>query len=61
MDDKIGKKLDDIHEDVKDIKGEFKTVHHRMDREASERHWTIVGILQSIKELEQRIIEWFRK
>jgi hypothetical protein len=55
------KKLDEIHQDVKDIKEEFKTVHHRMDREGQERHWTLIGILQAVKDLEQRVVAWFRR
>jgi hypothetical protein len=57
----VRKKLEEIHEDVKDIKDEFKTVHDRMDREVTERHWSLIGILQAIKEVEQRVVAWFRR
>jgi hypothetical protein len=57
----VHKKLEEIHEDVKDIKDEFKTVHDRMDREVQERQWSMVGILQAVKELEQRVVNWFKR
>ena len=53
----VKQKLDEIHDDVK---GGFKTVHDRMDREVNERAWSLVGIRQAIYDLEQRIINWFR-
>ena len=66
-DPEVHKKLDTlldrqkvIHEDVKDVKGEFKTLHDRADREGQERNWSLVGIRQAIHDLEQRLISWWR-
>lgn len=59
--EKVTKKLDEVHEDVKDIKGEFKALHTRMDRETRERGWSLVGLGQAIRNLEERIVALFRK
>jgi len=58
LDEKVDKKLEEIHEDVK---GGFQAVHTRMDREIQERQWSLVGILQAVRELEERVVGWFRK
>lgn len=60
MSEEINKKLDDIHSDVKDIKGEFHTMHDRMDREVTERSSMMQRIYQTIVDLETRIIAWWR-
>ena len=63
-DPEVHKKLDTLLDRQKvigeDVKGGFKTVHDRADREGKERNWTLVGIRQAIHDLEQRLISWWR-
>ena len=66
-DPEVHKKLDTlldrqkvIQEDVKDVKGEFKTLHDRADREGRERNWSLVGIRQALSDMEERLISWWR-
>ena len=58
-DPEVHRKLDEIHQDVKDVKGEFKTLHDRADREGRERNWTLLGIRQALSDMEQRLISWW--
>lgn len=60
MNDPVHNKLDAIHKDVRDIKGEFQTVHDRMDREVKERSYGIQRIFQTIVEMEHRLVSWWR-
>ena len=59
-DPEVHKKLDEIHKDVKDVKGEFKTLHDRADREVGERAHGLQRIFQTIVDMEHRLISWWR-
>ena len=58
------KKLDTLLDRQKvigeDVKGGFKTVHDRADREVGERAHGLQRIFQTIVDMEQRLISWWR-
>ena len=52
----LHKKLEQIHSDMK---GEFKTIHDRSDREVGERAHGLQRIYQAIIDMEQRWRNWW--
>lgn len=56
----VKSKLDEIHQDVKDIKGEFQSVHDRMDREVNERAWSLERLWQGLTSIRADILSLFR-
>lgn len=62
--DEIHKKLDGVHGDLgevhEDLKGGFRTLHDRADREGHDRAWTLVGIRSELAEIRKAILEWWR-
>ena len=54
----VKEKLDEIH---KDVKGGFQTVHDRMDREVTERAWSLERLWQGLGALRNDILSLFRR